>query len=32
MYQVRLTDSHFPAQTDDVVLETTVGAFCALKR
>ena len=25
MYQVNLTDSHFPGQRDDVVLETTVG-------
>lgn len=25
MYQVDLTDSYFPAQADDVVLETTVG-------
>jgi len=26
MYQVQLTESYFPAQTDDVVLETTVGS------
>jgi fatty-acyl-CoA synthase len=25
MYQVKLTESYFPAQTDDAVLETTVG-------
>jgi fatty-acyl-CoA synthase len=25
MYRVHLTESYFPAQTDDVVLETTVG-------
>lgn len=27
MYQVKLTESYFPAQTDDVVLETTVGGI-----
>jgi len=25
MYRVQLTESYFPAQTDDVILETTVG-------
>ena len=27
MYEVRLTESCFPAQTDDIVLETTVGGI-----
>ena len=27
MYRVRLTESYFPAQTDDVILDTTVGSI-----
>ena len=30
MYKIHLTDSYFPAQADDDVLETTVGGvLCA---